>query len=127
METPKVPQEREDPVLEKIILTPEQPVDVGESTYMFPWQPRRPQSPVRKKDLAHILLSPQLLAKDEVSNCSEATVTQSLPSSSNKQSPLQKQITSFSSDKAAESEDQGKNGKYVISVTGKGVLPEPKL
>ncbi|XP_053436047.1 forkhead box protein R2 [Nycticebus coucang] len=51
-----------------------------------------------KKDLTSMPPSPRLPLKDEESNCSEATVVESLPSSSSEQSPLQKQFLSSPSD-----------------------------
>ena len=99
METPKVPQERGS--------SPEKDCPNSEPNLWMWVNPniacslgsQETPEPSKKKDLAHILLSPQLLAKDEIPNCSEATVMQSLPFSSSKRCPLQKQITSFSSDR----------------------------
>ncbi|KAG5193571.1 hypothetical protein JEQ12_019932 [Ovis aries] len=116
METPKVPQERgSSPGKDHPNSEPNLWMWVNPNIACSLDSQETPE-PSKKKDLAHILLSPQLLAKDEVSNCSEATVTQSLPSSSSKQSPLQKQITSFSSDKEC-TEDETKEKNSNSSVT----------
>ncbi|XP_059942558.1 forkhead box protein R2 [Mesoplodon densirostris] len=79
--------------------------------------------PSKKKDLASIHPSPQLLPKDEVSNCSKTTVMESLPSSCSKQSPPQKKFTSSPSDwelTEEETEEQDNNTSVALQSPNKG-------
>ncbi|XP_004695377.1 PREDICTED: forkhead box protein R2 [Condylura cristata] len=68
-----------------------------------------------KKDVTSILPSPQSLPKDEESNYPETTVMELLPSSSSKQSPLQKQFTNFPSNwQITEEETEGQDGSSSV-------------
>ncbi|XP_061035358.1 forkhead box protein R2 [Eubalaena glacialis] len=123
METPKLPQERR--------LSPEKDSPNSEpNLWMWvnpnivcPLGSQEAPKPSEKKDLASIHPSPQLLPKDELSNCSEATVMESLPSSCSKQSPPQKRFTSSPSDwelTEEETEEQDNNSSVALQSPNKG-------
>ncbi|KAM9577416.1 LOW QUALITY PROTEIN: forkhead box protein R2 [Trichechus inunguis] len=79
--------------------------------------------PSKKKGLASMPLSSQPPLKDEESNCSEATVVESLPSSSSEQSPPQKQLASSPSDwelMEEEAEEQYDNSSVALQSPKKG-------
>ncbi|XP_012517865.1 PREDICTED: forkhead box protein R2 [Propithecus coquereli] len=77
--------------------------------------------PSKKKDLKSMPPSPELPLKDEESNCSEATVVESLPSSSSEQSPLQKRFISSPSDwdTEEETEEQEDNSSVALQPPNK--------
>ncbi|XP_057573282.1 forkhead box protein R2 [Hippopotamus amphibius kiboko] len=98
MDTLKVPQETSpSPGKDGPNSEPNLWMWVNPNTVCPPGSQEAPK-PSKKKDLVSTLPSPQLLPKDEVSNCSEATVMESLSPSSSKQSPLQKRVTSSPGD-----------------------------
>ncbi|XP_049728576.1 forkhead box protein R2 [Elephas maximus indicus] len=90
---------------------------------MCPLGTQEAPKPSKKKDLASMPLSPPPPVKDEESNCSEATVVESLPSSSSEQSPLQKQFASSPRNwelTEEEAEEQFDNSSVALQSLKKG-------
>ncbi|XP_004462180.1 forkhead box protein R2 [Dasypus novemcinctus] len=77
----------------------------------------------KEKDLTSVLPSLQPPSKDEEFTCLEATVVESLPSSSSEQYPLQKRFTSFPSDwelTEEKAEEQDGNSSAALRSPDKG-------
>lgn len=130
MESPKVPQEkRPSPGKDGPNSEPNLWMWVNPNI-VCPFGSQEASKPSKRKNVASIFPSPQLLPKDEESNCSEAIVMESLPSSSGKQSPPQKRLTSSPSDWELTEEETGEqdnNSSVALKSPNKECFHSQKL